>query len=150
MPPIQCVRDLQNKSERGILSASTITEAPVVVKPPIVSKNACVKSGITPDAIKGIQPRSEALIHARETNRKPLLGEIEGTPRRPKPKYTARKIRTAAPIGIRKALTFTNGSPYRTAMSAHTKSGTHRSRRSIDRSRKIIFIFISTSSRTRE
>ena len=48
-------------------------EAPVVVKPEIVSKKASVKEGINPLIIKGREPKKLIMIHVSETIRKPYL-----------------------------------------------------------------------------
>jgi hypothetical protein len=92
-----------------------------------------------------MQPRSEELIQARETKRNPVLGESAGIPRRPKPKWIKRKKARAIPTGTRNALTFSKGSPYKNAMPAQIRSGIHIRRSSIDKRRRIIFMFMDFS-----
>jgi hypothetical protein len=49
IPPIQCVRLLQNKMDLGKDSISVNMEEPVVVKPDTDSKNALIKCGMDPE-----------------------------------------------------------------------------------------------------
>ena len=71
MPPIQCVKLRQNRPERDRLSMSFRIEAPVVVKPETVSKNASMKRGISPLITKGSEPSSDIASHDRPTQEKP-------------------------------------------------------------------------------
>jgi hypothetical protein len=48
MPPTHCVVDRQNRIPRGMEAGSVRIEAPVVVNPDAVSKNALVIEGIAP------------------------------------------------------------------------------------------------------
>ena len=48
MPPIQCVKLLQNSAQWESASTSLKMLAPVVVKPEIVSNKASAKEGISP------------------------------------------------------------------------------------------------------
>ena len=50
-------------------------DAPVVVKPEIVSKNASVKSGKCHDKKNGIDPTNEAASQLKATIRNPSLAE---------------------------------------------------------------------------
>lgn len=67
MPPTQCVKLRQNN--RPWLSASTSVriDAPVVVKPETVSKNASINEGILPLMTNGRAPNSDIPIHDRAT-----------------------------------------------------------------------------------
>jgi hypothetical protein len=56
IPPIQCVKLLQNKIEFGNTSISVRIEAPVVENPETDSKYASMKDGIDPEKIYGRQP----------------------------------------------------------------------------------------------
>ena len=56
IPPIQCVKHLQNIIPWDIVSTSLRILAPVVVSPDTVSKSAFVNDGISPDITNGIQP----------------------------------------------------------------------------------------------
>jgi hypothetical protein len=51
IPPIQCVRLLQKRIPAGSASISSRIDAPVVVYPEIVSKNAFVSDGMAPENI---------------------------------------------------------------------------------------------------
>jgi len=73
IPPIQCVMLLQNKIPFGTASISIRIVAPVVVNPDMVSKNASVKSGITPLKIKGRVPKREITIQVVATMKNPSL-----------------------------------------------------------------------------
>ena len=76
MPPIQCVKLRQNRPERDRLSMSFRIEAPVVVKPETVSKNASMKRGISPLITKGSEPSSDIASHDRPTQAKPSRAYI--------------------------------------------------------------------------
>jgi hypothetical protein len=71
IPPSQWVRDLQNRTDRGRGSIAVRIEAPVVVNPLIVSKNASVYEGMAPERTKGTAPTAEAAIQLAVTIRKP-------------------------------------------------------------------------------
>ena len=71
MPPIQCVKLRQNRPERERLSMSFKIEAPVVVKPEVVSKKASTKWGMSPLIRKGTQPSSDIASHDRPTQVNP-------------------------------------------------------------------------------
>ena len=44
-PPIHCMNERQNRMPWGSVETSSMMEAPVVVKPDMVSKNASVNDG---------------------------------------------------------------------------------------------------------
>ena len=71
MPPIQCVRLRQKSRPCGTASMSVRMEAPVVVKPDMVSKKASVKLGIAPESMKGSEPKREKSSQAKVTMAKP-------------------------------------------------------------------------------
>jgi hypothetical protein len=73
IPPSQCVIDLQNSIPCDRASISVKIEAPVVVNPDIVSKNASVYEGIAPENTKGRAPAREAVIQPKDTRRNPSL-----------------------------------------------------------------------------
>ena len=76
IPPIQWVKLLQNNIPLGSDSISVNIEAPVVVKPDDVSKNASINEGIAPLITKGSAPTTEINIHANPTVRNPSFAYI--------------------------------------------------------------------------
>ena len=76
IPPIQWVKRRQNiiALESPMLSLGKVKiDAPVVVNPETVSKNASKKYGISPLIIKGKQPTSEMNIQHSATMTNPSL-----------------------------------------------------------------------------
>ena len=73
MPPIQWVKLRQNKSPWLMLSTSRRMEAPVVVRPLTVSKNASANEGISPLKTKGNAPMAENESQVMATMTKPSL-----------------------------------------------------------------------------
>jgi hypothetical protein len=73
IPPIQCVKLLQNKIEYGSISTFFRIDEPVVDNPEVDSKNASVKEGIVPLIRYGKVPRSEKMTQERVTARNPSL-----------------------------------------------------------------------------
>ena len=71
MPPIQCVILRQKRTPWGTASTSRRMDAPVVVKPDMVSKKALVKSGIAPESMKGSVPNRENSSQAKVTMANP-------------------------------------------------------------------------------
>ena len=71
IPPTQWVKLLQNNIPLGKLWTSVNIDAPVVVNPDEVSKNASIIDGIVPLNIKGNAPKKEIAIHANPTVTKP-------------------------------------------------------------------------------
>ena len=76
IPPIQCVKLLQKRRHLGSASTSLKIEAPVVVNPETVSKNASIKFGIAPDKKKGSEPKILITIHDSATVTNPSLEYI--------------------------------------------------------------------------
>ncbi len=72
-PPIQCVKLRQYKIPCGSSSILFRIEAPVVVNPDIVSKNASVTLVILPLNIYGIMPNTENNNQAVATITEPSL-----------------------------------------------------------------------------
>ncbi len=80
----------QNSIPCGRDSMSVRIEAPVVVNPDIVSKNASVYDGMDFDITKGRAPAREENIHPKVTTRNPL-STLGGIPSRfRKPNYNQR------------------------------------------------------------
>ena len=73
MPPSQCVKLLQNNIPLLMLSTSVKIDAPVVVNPLTVSKNASNTFGISPLITNGTHPIAERAIHANVTIINPSL-----------------------------------------------------------------------------
>ena len=71
MPPSQWVKERQNRIERGMLSISVRTDAPVVLKPDQASKKESIKLSKLPETQKGKAPTTEAINHPRDTIRNP-------------------------------------------------------------------------------
>ena len=69
MPPIQCVRLLQNKIPLGSDSISFNIVDPVVVYPEIVSNSAFVNSGIAPVNRNGSVPDKVITIQPKATTK---------------------------------------------------------------------------------
>ena len=67
MPPTQCVKLRQNNRPWPSASTSVRIDAPVVVKPETVSKNASINDGILPLMTNGNAPNSDIPIHDRAT-----------------------------------------------------------------------------------
>ena len=63
IPPIQCVKLLQNKIDRGNISTSVNIEAPVVEKPETDSNNALINEEVVPDSEYGRAPVTTRIIH---------------------------------------------------------------------------------------
>ena len=82
MPPIQCVRLLQNRIEYGSISTFFNIEEPVVEKPDVDSKNASTNECMEPLIIYGNAPSTEKNIHDNVTERNPslLLNFAESAP----------------------------------------------------------------------
>ena len=72
-PPIQCVKLRQNRIDYGRDSTSGKIDAPVVVNPDTVSKNASTNEEIDPLSRKGNVPIQERTSHERDTDKKPSL-----------------------------------------------------------------------------
>ena len=70
IPPSHWIIDLQKRILLGRLSIVVSTEAPVVVKPETVSKNASSGWGKNPDKAKGMAPKRLAFNHPKETMEK--------------------------------------------------------------------------------
>jgi hypothetical protein len=70
------VKLLQNRIPLGKLSISVRMEAPVVVNPETVSKNALITFGIAPLRTKGIVPNTDMRSQALATHTKPSLAKI--------------------------------------------------------------------------
>jgi hypothetical protein len=73
IPPNQWVKLRQNIKPWGSPSILVRIVAPVVVKPDIVSKNASVKLGISPESKNGRQPNREKKTHPNVTIANPSL-----------------------------------------------------------------------------
>ena len=73
IPPIQCVKLRQKSIPRFRLSTSVNIEAPVVVNPLTVSKNASTTDGIAPLITNGSEPTAESIIHVAATIINPSL-----------------------------------------------------------------------------
>ena len=71
IPPSQCVKERQNRSDLGMASISVRIEAPVVLKPEQDSKKASAAEGIAPDSQKGSAPMTEQSSQLTDTTRKP-------------------------------------------------------------------------------
>ena len=71
IPPNQCVKLLQKSIPLLMLSTSVKIDAPVVVNPLTVSKNASNTLGISPLITNGTHPTAESMIHANVTMIKP-------------------------------------------------------------------------------
>ena len=71
MPPIQCVKLLQNKIQRGRASTSLKMLAPVVVNPETVSNRASTGFVMDPLNRKGREPITLSTIQLRETETNP-------------------------------------------------------------------------------
>ncbi len=69
MPPSQWVVDLHSRIERGRASMSVRMDAPVVVKPDMVSKNASTKDPMECDSMKGRAPSAVAETRASTRER---------------------------------------------------------------------------------
>jgi hypothetical protein len=76
MPPIQCVKLLQNKI--SFVNTSTFVKilAPVVVKPELASKKASIRDGIDLLKTKGKEPKKDIRIQLNATIAKPSLAYI--------------------------------------------------------------------------
>jgi hypothetical protein len=83
IPPIQCVRLLQNRIEKGRISTFFRIDEPVVEKPEVDSKNASTNDGMEPLNMYGKAPRTEKTTHESVTERNPslLLNFAESAPR---------------------------------------------------------------------
>ena len=68
-PPIHWVRDRQKRMPCGKPSTLSITVAPVVVSPDIVSKNASVTCWMYPPMRKGSIPKAVNATHTTVTSR---------------------------------------------------------------------------------
>ena len=66
-PPSQWVRLRQKRVAWGTISTLVMTDAPVVVKPDMVSKKASVKRGSVPPRMYGRLPKRENMIQTRVT-----------------------------------------------------------------------------------
>ena len=73
MPPIQWVRLLQKRIEKGSISTFFRIEDPVVENPEVDSKNASINEGIVPLIRYGSVPKSEKTTHEIVTARNPSL-----------------------------------------------------------------------------
>ena len=73
IPPINCVKLLQKRIEKGRLSTSAKMEDAVVEKPDVDSKKASMNDGIVPLIRYGKVPISEMITHDKVTVRKPSL-----------------------------------------------------------------------------
>ena len=71
IPPIQCVKQRQKLPVLDIVSTSVRIEAPVVVKPEIVSNRASVKLLISPENTNGSAPIILNIIQLSATVTKP-------------------------------------------------------------------------------
>ena len=68
-PPIHCVNERQNSMPWGKPSTLSMTVAPVVVKPDIVSKKASVTWSMYPPMRNGSMPKAANAIHTIVTSR---------------------------------------------------------------------------------
>ena len=73
IPPIQCVKQRQNCTQRSMPSTLLRMLPPVVVKPETVSKSASIKEGQTPEIHSGRQPTRLKRIQDNEVATKPSL-----------------------------------------------------------------------------
>ena len=73
IPPIQCVKLLQNSTQRGTTSTSVRILEPVVVNPDTDSNSAFTIFGIDPLSTNGIAPTILSTIQPRATLVKPSL-----------------------------------------------------------------------------
>ena len=73
IPPIQWVKLRQNSIQWERASTSSITLAPVVVKPDTVSKRALTKFGIAPERKKGRAPIRLIIIQLSPVATQPSL-----------------------------------------------------------------------------
>ena len=73
IPPIQCVKLLQNRPELLMASTSVRILAPVVVKPDIVSNSASIYDGMSPVSTNGTAPAALRTIQLSATLTKPSL-----------------------------------------------------------------------------
>ena len=112
IPPTQCVKLRQNRMPLCSGSISCRIEAPVVVKPETVSKNASTKSGISPENTNGNAPNADSSTHADATTAKPSRA------------YRAvsfgRRYPNGNPTSVSRHIVRTNGqtlSPYTSAVS---------------------------------
>ena len=71
MPPIQAEAILQNSRPLGSASMSVRMEAPVVVKPDTLSKNALTRVNSPPYIIYGMAPKMQDSIQENVTMKKP-------------------------------------------------------------------------------
>jgi len=69
IPPIQCVKLLQNNNDFGSDSISVNMEAPVVVKPETDSNNAFTKEGMAPEKMYGRLPIKQIITQEEVTVR---------------------------------------------------------------------------------
>ena len=67
MPPIQCENERQNKRLCDNASTSVLIDAPVVVNPEDISKNASKKFGISLLITSGNAPTRATIIHDNAT-----------------------------------------------------------------------------------
>jgi hypothetical protein len=80
IPPIQCVKLLQNRIENGSISTFFKIDDPVVEKPEVDSKNASINDGMEPLIRYGNAPNNENITHDSVTARNPsLLLNFEGS-----------------------------------------------------------------------
>ena len=73
IPPIQWVKLLQKRIQRGTTSTFVRTLDPVVVNPDTASNNASTGFGITPLITNGTAPTMLSTIHPRATLANPSL-----------------------------------------------------------------------------
>jgi hypothetical protein len=69
MPPSQWVVERHRRMDLGRASTSVKMEAPVVVKPDMLSKKASAGFFVTPEMRKGRAPAKDAQTQARLTKR---------------------------------------------------------------------------------
>ena len=76
MPPTQCEKLRQNSTPCGSVSTCGRIDAPVVVKPEIISNSASTYEGIAPLMTIGSAPNAEMRIHAAATVTSPSRAKI--------------------------------------------------------------------------
>ena len=67
IPPIQWVKDRQKRLALESPSILFRMEAPVVVRPDMVSKNASTYDGISPESTNGSAPKADMTSHTSVT-----------------------------------------------------------------------------------
>ena len=76
IPPTQCEKLRQNSTPCGSSSTSGTMDAPVVVKPEIISNSASMYEGMAPLMTIGSAPNAEMRIHAAATVTSPSRAKM--------------------------------------------------------------------------